>query len=45
VGGYLVLSGILYDQVDAVINAYQPWFDEFDVIQRAEWVRIEARKI
>lgn len=43
--GKLVLSGILAEQTDMVIQGYRPWFDDFEVQQQAEWVRITARKM
>ena len=38
--GTIVLSGILLEQADKVIQAYQPWFTLQPVIQLDEWVRL-----
>ncbi len=43
-GGPLVLSGILATQADEVIAAYRPWFKDFRLSQKEEWVRITAIK-
>jgi ribosomal protein L11 methyltransferase len=41
-GGRLALSGLLDDQVDAVSDAYRPWFD-FDAPERDEgWMLLSA---
>jgi len=42
--GKLVLSGILAEQADMVIQGYRPWFEDFEVQQQAEWVRITVSK-
>ncbi len=41
-GGWLLLSGILRDQADDVIAAYQPWCSDFSVAAEGDWVRITA---
>lgn len=41
-GGLIALSGILQHQADAVIEAYQPWFNMHSVVSRDEWVRIDG---
>ena len=43
-GGYLVLSGLLGEQADAVIEAYQSAFDSFERADQGEWCRISARR-
>lgn len=43
-GGQLALSGILEHQAQAVMEAYQPWFELDDVAQQQEWVRISGRR-
>lgn len=43
-GGLLALSGILDHQADAVIAAYQPWFDLEPVQSRDEWLRISGQR-
>lgn len=48
-GCLLGLSGILSDQVDAVIKAYSPWIEFDDPILRQqggqEWVRLTGRRV
>lgn len=39
-GGQLILSGILRDQADAVIRAYQPELELIDHSARDDWVRL-----
>lgn len=41
-GGQLVLSGILEQQADEVINAYLPWFSMVQKVQRENWMLLEA---
>ncbi|MDY6983280.1 MAG: 50S ribosomal protein L11 methyltransferase [Pseudomonadota bacterium] len=41
-GGWILLSGILREQADAVITAYTPWFKDFDLAAEGDWVRITA---
>lgn len=41
-GGWLLLSGILREQADDVIAAYQPWCSDFNVAAEGDWVRITA---
>ncbi len=43
-GGLIVLSGILAEQTDKIIQAYQPWFTVSDISQKEDWVRIVAIK-
>jgi len=38
--GVIVLSGILTEQADGVIEAYKPWFNLYEKTQSAEWVRL-----
>jgi ribosomal protein L11 methyltransferase len=40
--GWLLLSGILQPQSDAVITAFTPWFRDFSVAAEGDWVRISA---
>lgn len=40
--GWLLLSGILREQSDAVTAAFTPWFHAFDVASEGDWVRISA---
>lgn len=39
-GGQLVLSGILAEQAQAVIDAYQPYVALDQVVQQEDWVRL-----
>ena len=43
-GGRIVLSGILEQQADEVIAAYQPWFSMLQKIQRDDWMLLEATR-
>jgi ribosomal protein L11 methyltransferase len=43
-GGWILLSGILRDQADAVAAAYAPWFKDFAVAAEGDWVRITATR-
>lgn len=43
-GGLLCLSGILDIQANAVMEAYQEWFDFDPIAPKDEWVRLTARK-
>ena len=39
-GGLICLSGILEKQATDIISAYQPWFNQINVTQRDDWLRI-----
>lgn len=41
-GGDLVLSGILAEQAETVMNAYRPWFTLEPAVQRDGWVRLHG---
>jgi ribosomal protein L11 methyltransferase len=44
-GSDLLLSGILVEQVEQVISAYQPWFYfKRPIIQRGGWARVEGTR-
>ena len=43
-GGWILLSGILREQADAVVAAYTPWFRDFSVTAEGDWVRISATR-
>ena len=43
-GGAIVLSGILQEQAQSVIDAYTPWFEMAPPTTRKEWVRLEGRR-
>ncbi len=46
VGGYVILSGLLSTQADAVIEAYRDEeFELIDRIQISEWSILTLRKI
>ncbi|MBB6520993.1 50S ribosomal protein L11 methyltransferase [Pseudoteredinibacter isoporae] len=44
-GGKLCLSGILFNQAEVVMAAYQPWFAFDEPQQHEEWVCLTATKI
>lgn len=41
-GSDLVLSGILAQQAEEVIQAYLPWYNILPVVQKGDWVRIDG---
>ncbi|PSC74509.1 ribosomal L11 methyltransferase isoform B [Micractinium conductrix] len=41
-GGLLGLSGVLQDQTPAVIQAYSPWFEAFQVATEDRWAVVTA---
>lgn len=43
-GGWILLSGILREQADAVVAAYAPWCQGFAVAAEGDWVRISATR-
>jgi ribosomal protein L11 methyltransferase len=43
-GGWVVLSGILGEQADAVVQAYTPYFEMSAPVLREEWVRLTGRR-
>jgi ribosomal protein L11 methyltransferase len=43
-GGYIVLSGILAEQQQSVLQAYQPWFDIKSIKQSQDWLRLEGTR-
>ena len=43
-GGKLVLSGILTEQADKVLQAYEPWFDVEVAENREDWILITGTK-
>lgn len=43
--GWLLLSGILREQADAVQHAFAPWFTDFETVAQDDWVRITARRL
>jgi ribosomal protein L11 methyltransferase len=42
--GWIVLSGILQDEADGVIDAYRQWFEVDPPVARDEWVRIVGQR-
>lgn len=40
--GQIILSGILAEQAELVINKYAQWFENFDTTSQDGWVRITA---
>ena len=43
-GGEIILSGILVEQVDTIINKYQAWFDDFETMVDDNWACLRGRK-
>lgn len=43
-GGQIVLSGILAEQADQIIQRYSSWFELQPPAQRQEWVRIDGKR-
>ena len=43
-GGALALSGVLHGQHDELLARYEEWFDQLEVAQREDWVRISGRR-
>ncbi len=43
-GGQLVLSGILYEQAEAVISAYQQAISFNPLVQQEDWIRLDGVK-
>ena len=43
-GGQLALAGVLAEQAEDVIDAYEPWYSLSVASEREEWVRIEGTR-
>ncbi|MDD7805692.1 MAG: 50S ribosomal protein L11 methyltransferase [Endozoicomonas sp. (ex Botrylloides leachii)] len=43
-GGHLALSGIVFEQTEAVINAYSPWFKIGEAVHQEGWVLISGQR-
>jgi ribosomal protein L11 methyltransferase len=43
-GGKIALSGILVEQAEQVMRAYQPWFRFAPVTQKEQWVRLDGKR-
>jgi ribosomal protein L11 methyltransferase len=43
-GGQLVLSGILFEQAEAVIKAYQHHINFNPLVQQEDWIRLDGIK-
>ena len=43
-GGVLAMSGILKGQEDELLLRFAPWFDQLQVTQQEDWVRISGRR-
>ena len=43
-GGRLVLSGILFEQAESVINAYEKYIDFNPLTQQEDWIRLDGIK-
>jgi len=44
-GGRICLSGILVEQAQDIIQAYKPWFEDFDLAESGDWLRVTAQRI
>ena len=40
--GSIVLSGLLAEQAEAIIDTYSQWFDMSPAVHREDWVRISG---
>ncbi len=40
----LILSGILEEQAQAVMNSYAPWFEMEKPVQKEEWIRLAGQR-
>lgn len=45
IGGHLVMSGILAEQAESVMQAYNAQFDFDPVAQEGEWIRLSATRM
>lgn len=45
VGGMIVLSGFLENQIESVFEAYQPWFKMLETDTIDGWVRLSAKAV
>lgn len=43
-GGHIVLSGILEEQTDNIVNAYQSYYGNLQVTQKEEWIRVTGQR-
>ena len=41
-GGQLVLSGILHEQLEIILDAYGEYFSELKVVQKEDWCRVNG---
>lgn len=44
IGGEIILSGILKEQVDSVVQAYTPYFNAFEIKTDGDWCLIYGRR-
>jgi ribosomal protein L11 methyltransferase len=44
-GGTIILSGILEQQTDNIVTAYQVYFDTIEVAQKEDWIRVTGKRI
>jgi ribosomal protein L11 methyltransferase len=42
--GSIVLSGILEEQTDNIVHAYQPHFSNIQIAQKDDWIRVTAQR-
>ena len=43
-GGKIVLSGLLFEQAEALLTTYSEWFDMEPVAQKDDWIRLSGTK-
>lgn len=41
-GGQLILSGILTEQADSIINSYQASLSNLNIVQKDDWIRVSG---
>ena len=44
VGGSIVLSGILEQQTDHILDAYQAYYMNLQVAQKEDWIRVTGQR-
>lgn len=44
VGGKIVLSGILEQQIEDIVNAYQKYYNDIEIIAKEGWIRVSAQR-
>jgi ribosomal protein L11 methylase PrmA len=44
-GEQLVLSGILHEQLEIILDAYGEYFSELKVVQKEDWSRVNGKSL